>query len=193
MAASPRGVCAIELGARPAALRRRLHEWFPAAALVEGDPALERWTQSVVRFVDAPSRNLELPLDLRGTAFQRRVWRALRRLPPGATVTYAELARRIGRPRAARAVAGACAANPLALAVPCHRAVRGDGTVSGYRWGVERKRALLRRERAAVLRRERAAVLGTRSRAARGPRPSGAGRQRAGAPARGPGQRLPAS
>jgi AraC family transcriptional regulator of adaptative response/methylated-DNA-[protein]-cysteine methyltransferase len=103
----------------------------------------------VVGFIEAPKVGFDLPLDVRGTAFQERVWRALRRIPTGATATYGDIARRIGVPKAVRAVAQACAANPLAVAIPCHRVVRSDGGVSGYRWGVERKRALLRREKAA--------------------------------------------
>ena len=102
----------------------------------------------VVGLIEAPGQRLDLPLDIRGTAFQERVWQALRAIPPGRTATYAEIARAVGRPKAARAVAQACAANPLAIAIPCHRVVRADGDVSGYRWGVERKRALLDREAA---------------------------------------------
>ena len=148
VAASERGVCAIEFGDDPAALPARLRARFPGARLAEGDPAFVRVVEQVVAFVEAPARGLGLPLDIRGTAFQQRVWDALRQVPPGTTVGYAELAARIGRPEAARAVAGACAANTLAVAVPCHRVVRADGQLSGYRWGVDRKRALLERERA---------------------------------------------
>jgi AraC family transcriptional regulator of adaptative response/methylated-DNA-[protein]-cysteine methyltransferase len=150
VAATARGVCAIELGDDAGGLRRRLAQRFPKAQVVEDRHAVGRCVAAVTRFLDAPRGNLDLPLDVRGTAFQRQVWRALRRLRAGTTVTYAELAKRIGRPSAVRAVARACASNTIALAIPCHRVVRGDGALSGYRWGVERKRALLRRERAAA-------------------------------------------
>jgi AraC family transcriptional regulator of adaptative response/methylated-DNA-[protein]-cysteine methyltransferase len=146
VAASTQGVCAILLGDEPAALVRDLQDRFPNADLQAGGEEFERSVARVVGFVDAPRTGLALPLDIRGTAFQQRVWQALLAVPAGATVTYAELAKRIGAPRAARAVAGACAANPLAVAIPCHRVVRTDGSLSGYRWGVERKRALLARE-----------------------------------------------
>lgn len=149
VAASPRGVCAILLGADAEALVRDLQDRFPQAELIGADREFERWVARVVGFVEAPRIGLDLPLDLRGTAFQRRVWEALRLIPAGETVSYSELAQRLGMPRAARAVAQACAANPLAVAVPCHRVVRTDGSLSGYRWGVARKRALLARERAA--------------------------------------------
>ncbi len=148
VAVSERGVCAIEFGDEPADLPKRLRARFPAARVAEGDPEFVRVVEQVVAFVEAPGDGLDLPLDIRGTAFQQRVWDALRQVPPGTTVGYAELAARIGRPEAARAVAGACAANGLAVAIPCHRVVRADGQLSGYRWGVEGKRALLDRERA---------------------------------------------
>jgi AraC family transcriptional regulator of adaptative response/methylated-DNA-[protein]-cysteine methyltransferase len=148
VATTERGVCAIEFGDDPAELASRLGARFPRAHLEEGGPALDRVLEQVVAFVEAPSVGLDLPLDIVGTAFQQRVWDALRQVPPGTTVGYAELAARIGRPEAARAVAGACAANGLAVAVPCHRVVRANGQLSGYRWGVERKRALLDSERA---------------------------------------------
>jgi AraC family transcriptional regulator of adaptative response/methylated-DNA-[protein]-cysteine methyltransferase len=151
VAASTRGVCAILLGDEPAALLRELQDRFSAAELIGADRQFEQWVARVVGFVEAPRIGLDLPLDLRGTAFQRRVWQALRRIPPGETVSYAELARRLGMPRAARAVAQACAANPVAVAVPCHRVVRTDGSLSGYRWGVARKRALLAREAAGAV------------------------------------------
>lgn len=149
VAASERGVCAILLGDDPRALEHDMRSRFPGAEPVGGGTELVRMVAAVVRLVEAPGQGAELPLDMRGTAFQRRVWQALRAVPAGETVSYAELARRIGAPKSARAVAGACAANPLAVAIPCHRVVRGDGGLSGYRWGVERKRALLERERAA--------------------------------------------
>jgi AraC family transcriptional regulator of adaptative response/methylated-DNA-[protein]-cysteine methyltransferase len=147
VAASDKGVCAILLGDDPDALARELQDLFPNAALAAGDSEFEAWVAKVVGFVDAPQIGLDLPLDVGGTAFQQRVWRALREIPAGSTVSYAALAAAIGAPGAARAVARACAANSLAVAIPCHRVVRTDGAVSGYRWGVERKRALLDRER----------------------------------------------
>ncbi|HEY0293398.1 MAG TPA: bifunctional DNA-binding transcriptional regulator/O6-methylguanine-DNA methyltransferase Ada [Hansschlegelia sp.] len=149
VAQSERGVCAILLGDDPEALVRDLQDRFSGARLVGGDAAFETVVAQVVGFVDAPGVGLDLPLDIRGTAFQQRVWAALRRIPAGATASYAAVAAVIGAPKAMRAVAGACAANPLAVAVPCHRVVRTDGALSGYRWGVERKRALLERERGA--------------------------------------------
>src|SRR5207244_4395368 len=131
-----KGVCAILLGDDPDALARDLQDRFPRATLVGGDPAFEQTVAAVVGFVEAPGVGLDLPLDVRGTAFQQRVWRALLAIPAGRTATYAEIAARIGAPRSARAVAQACAANALAVAIPCHRVVRRDGDVSGYRWGV---------------------------------------------------------
>ena len=127
-------------------MRRR----FPRAAIYDGDEALRATLARIAAFVEDPRLSLQLPLDIRGTAFQHRVWRELQSVAPGTTVTYGELARRIGRPRAVRAAARACATNPVALVVPCHRVVAADGTLGGYRWGVERKRALLERERAAA-------------------------------------------
>jgi AraC family transcriptional regulator, regulatory protein of adaptative response / methylated-DNA-[protein]-cysteine methyltransferase len=148
VAASDRGVCAILLGDAPGPLVRELQDRFTKARLVGGDRRFERLVATVVGFVEAPGLGLDLPLDVQGTAFQQRVWRALRRIPAGATVTYQEVARRIGAPKAVRAVAQACASNALAVAIPCHRVVRSDGALSGYRWGVERKRVLLSREAA---------------------------------------------
>ena len=127
---------------------RTLQDRFPKADLVGGDPAFEDLVAKVVGLVEAPMIGLDLPLDVRGTAFQQRVWQALRDIPPGETATYGEIAERIGAPRAVRAVAQACAANNLAVAIPCHRVIRTDGALSGYRWGVDRKRALLAREQA---------------------------------------------
>jgi AraC family transcriptional regulator of adaptative response/methylated-DNA-[protein]-cysteine methyltransferase len=146
VAQSGRGVCAIMLGDDPDALARELQDRFPQARLIGGDADFERLVARVVGLVEAPGHGLELPLDVRGTAFQQRVWQALREIPAGATASYAEIARRIGAPQSVRAVAQACGANPLAVAIPCHRVVRSDGALSGYRWGVERKRALLVRE-----------------------------------------------
>lgn len=146
VARSDIGLCAILLGDDPDALVRELQDRFPRARLVGGDAGFEQWMARVVGFVEAPAIGLDLPLDIRGTAFQQRVWQALQAVPPGETVSYAEIARRIGASTATRAVAQACAANALAVAIPCHRVVRQDGALSGYRWGVERKRALLARE-----------------------------------------------
>ena len=146
VAKSERGVCAILLGNSPDALARDLQDRFPRAELIGGDDEFERLVAKVVGFVEAPAIGLDLPLDIRGTAFQQRVWTALRGIPAGATASYADIAKRIGKPKAVRAVAQACAANALAVAIPCHRVVRTDGALSGYRWGVERKRVLLERE-----------------------------------------------
>jgi AraC family transcriptional regulator of adaptative response/methylated-DNA-[protein]-cysteine methyltransferase len=146
VAASDKGICAILLGDDSEALARDLQDRFPNASLHGSDAHFEQWVSKVVGFVDAPRIGLDLPLDIRGTAFQQRVWRALCEIPAGSTASYAEIARKLGTPKATRAVAQACASNPLAVAVPCHRVVRQDGGVSGYRWGVERKRALLERE-----------------------------------------------
>lgn len=147
VAATPRGLCAVDLGDDPAALVDALQDRFDRAELIGDDPDFDRWVAHLVAHVEDPRHHpLDLPLDLRGTAFQRRVWTALRALPCGETITYATLARAIGAPTAARAVARACATNPIALAIPCHRVVRRDGAPSGYRWGIDRKRALLARE-----------------------------------------------
>ncbi|MGH8436016.1 MAG: bifunctional DNA-binding transcriptional regulator/O6-methylguanine-DNA methyltransferase Ada [Pseudomonas sp.] len=143
VAQSQRGVCAILLGDDPDLLARDLQDRFPHSNLMGGDSDFEQVVAKVVGFVEAPAIGLELPLDVRGTAFQQRVWRALQDIPSGSTASYADIALRIGSPRAVRAVAGACAANVLAVAIPCHRVIRNDGGLSGYRWGVERKRALL--------------------------------------------------
>ena len=146
VAASERGVCAILLGDDPDALVHELERDFPNAALAVGDREFERWVAAVVGFVEEPRIGLDLPLDVRGTAFQQRVWQALQAIPPGSTASYADIAKKIGAPSAARAVAAACAANVLAVAIPCHRVIRRDGALSGYRFGVERKRTLLARE-----------------------------------------------
>ncbi len=148
VAATEKGVAAIMLGDDPDELARALQDRFPRAELIGGDATFERTVAAVVGLVEAPGQRLDLPLDIRGTAFQQQVWRALRAIPPGRTATYAEIARAVGRPKAVRAVAQACAANPLAVAIPCHRVVRTDGDLSGYRWGVARKRKLLDREAA---------------------------------------------
>ena len=149
VAATAKGVCAIEFGNDPEMLVRALQDRFPRAQLLGGDKAFERLVAKVVGFVEAPGRGLDLPLDIRGTAFQQQVWKAIRDIPAGSTASYRDLAKRIGAPKAVRAVAQACGANAIAVAIPCHRVVRTDGSTSGYRWGVERKRALLDREKAA--------------------------------------------
>lgn len=148
VAASEAGLCAISLGDDPAALTRELQDRFPRANLIGADPAFERWVALVIGLVESPSRSHvhNLPLDIRGTAFQQRVWQALQAVPAGETLSYSQLAQRIGAPRASRAVAAACAANQLAVLIPCHRVVRLDGDLGGYRWGVERKQTLLQRE-----------------------------------------------
>lgn len=142
-AASTRGVCAILLGRDPEALLRELQDRFPQARLIGADPIFESVIAKVIGFVEAPAAGLDLPLDVGGTIFQRRVWHALGKIPLGETMSYAEVAKSIGAPKSARAVAKACAANALAVAIPCHRVVRSDGAISGYRWGVEVKRQLL--------------------------------------------------
>jgi AraC family transcriptional regulator, regulatory protein of adaptative response / methylated-DNA-[protein]-cysteine methyltransferase len=146
VARSERGVRAILLGDEPDSLIEELAQRFPLDRLVRCDGAFEKLVAQVIELTEVPGRPLDLLLDVRGTAFQQRVWQALREIPAGSTATYTDIAARIGAPRAVRAVARACAANPLAVAIPCHRVVRSDGGLSGYRWGVERKRALLKRE-----------------------------------------------
>lgn len=146
VALSPVGICAISLGDDPDILARSLQDRFPQAELINGDSEFEQLVANVIGFVEAPASGLKLPLDVRGTAFQQRVWQALREIPAGATVSYTDIALRIGSPKSVRAVASVCARNTLAVAIPCHRVVRNDGTLSGYRWGVERKAELLRRE-----------------------------------------------
>ncbi|CNE16498.1 bifunctional regulatory protein/DNA repair protein [Yersinia intermedia] len=146
MAKSKLGICAILLGDSPALLVQQLQDKFPQAELIGGDTEFEQWFAQVVGLVEAPKLGLDLPLDIQGTAFQQRVWQALREIPVGETASYADIAARIGSPKAVRAVAGACAANMLAVAIPCHRVIRQDGALSGYRWGVERKKQLLEKE-----------------------------------------------
>jgi AraC family transcriptional regulator, regulatory protein of adaptative response / methylated-DNA-[protein]-cysteine methyltransferase len=146
VAQSAKGICAILLGDDPEALVRELQDRFARATFVGGDRAFESVVSRVVGLVERPGNGLNLPLDVRGTAFQQRVWQALRKIPTGTTASYTDIARRIGAPNGARAVAQACAANALAVAIPCHRVVRIDGALSGYRWGIERKKRLLERE-----------------------------------------------
>ncbi len=146
VAATDDGVCAIELGSSRVALERNLRQRFAAAKRVDADPALAAHVAAIVAYLDDPARSLALPLDVRGTAFQHRVWQALQAVPAGRRTTYTEVARSVGAPGSVRAVARAIASNPVALVVPCHRVIRKDGTLCGYRWGVERKRALLAHE-----------------------------------------------
>jgi AraC family transcriptional regulator of adaptative response/methylated-DNA-[protein]-cysteine methyltransferase len=146
VAASAKGVCGILMGDDPSALVDEIQDRFANAQLVGADAAFEAMVAHVVGAVESPNVGIHLPLDVRGTAFQRRVWKALSKIPSGSTVSYAKVAKQIGAPKSVRAVAQACGANPLAIAIPCHRVVRNNGALSGYRWGVERKRALLRRE-----------------------------------------------
>ena len=147
VASTAQGICAILIDDDPDFLVRDLQDRFPRAELIGAEPEYEQVVSRVVGMVERPEIGLDLPLDVRGTAFQQRVWQVLRGIPAGRTVSYAELAELVGSPKGARAVAGACAANALAVAIPCHRVVRNDGTISGYRWGVDRKAALLDRER----------------------------------------------
>jgi AraC family transcriptional regulator of adaptative response/methylated-DNA-[protein]-cysteine methyltransferase len=146
VARSGRGICAILLGNDPDKLVRALQDKFPQANLIGGDKDFEQLVAKVVGFVESPSVGLDLPLDIRGTAFQQRVWKALQDIPAGVTASYTEIGNRIGSPKSVRAIAQACGANALAVAIPCHRVIRNDGSLSGYRWGVERKRMLLERE-----------------------------------------------
>jgi AraC family transcriptional regulator of adaptative response/methylated-DNA-[protein]-cysteine methyltransferase len=150
VALSAIGIIAILLESDPEVMRDELARRFPAAELVEGGRGLDAVAAQVVAFVESPATELDLPLDVRGTEFQQSVWGVLRKIPAGSTATYAEVAERVGRPRAVRAVAQACASNALAVVVPCHRVIRSDGALSGYRWGIERKRALLEREAAST-------------------------------------------
>src|SRR6202047_714749 len=146
VAQSDRGICAILLGDDPDSLARDLQDQFPQANLIGGNASFEQLVAKVVGFVEAPALGLDLPLDVRGTVFQQRVWQSLRKIPVGSTASYTDIAKLIGSPKSVRAVAQACGANALAVAIPCHRVVRNDGALSGYRWGVERKRVLLEKE-----------------------------------------------
>jgi AraC family transcriptional regulator of adaptative response/methylated-DNA-[protein]-cysteine methyltransferase len=143
---TPRGISAVYLGDRDAALTDALRQEYPQAAIRSGGHEAASWVRTIVRYLDGRAPGLDLPVDVQATAFQRRVWDALRRIPCGATRSYSEIARTLGRPKAARAVARACATNPVSLVIPCHRVVREDGGLGGYRWGIERKKALLAQE-----------------------------------------------
>jgi AraC family transcriptional regulator of adaptative response/methylated-DNA-[protein]-cysteine methyltransferase len=148
IAATESGICAVLLGDDAAILRRDLETRFPEARFTGSDERLDAWATSIIDFIEAPGSELELPLDPQGTPFQQRVWRALRDIPAGSTASYSEIAERIGAPKQAFAVGEACAANMIAIVIPCHRVVRKGGALAGYRWGFSRKRALLKRERA---------------------------------------------
>jgi AraC family transcriptional regulator of adaptative response/methylated-DNA-[protein]-cysteine methyltransferase len=148
IAATDRGICSVRFGESEAALLEELRAGFPLASVAPAGGDFESWSRAVVEYIDNPRVAPDLPLDIRGTAFQQRVWQALREIPAGKTVSYTQLAVKAGSPAAVRAVGSACAANPVAVLVPCHRAVKSDGGLSGYRWGVERKRALLAKESA---------------------------------------------
>src|SRR6266566_2139154 len=150
VAATERGICMTALGDERAPLEAELRRRFPAALIWPADAKLTAWAEQIVRFITRPDAQPDLPLDIRGTAFQAQVWRALQKIPPGRTASYSEIAAALGRPSAIRAVAQACANNKLAVLVPCHRVVRSDGDLAGYRWGIERKRALIAREREAA-------------------------------------------
>jgi AraC family transcriptional regulator of adaptative response/methylated-DNA-[protein]-cysteine methyltransferase len=147
VAGTPRGICQVRMGRTALELTQDLKREFPDAAVRRDEGHLGPWVRALVDYLRGELPWPALPVDVRATAFQRRVWEALRSIPPGETCTYEEVARRVGRPRAARAVARACAQNPTALAIPCHRVVRKDGKATGYRWGVDRRRALLALER----------------------------------------------
>jgi len=147
VAATERGICAILFGDEDNSLRHQVQEQFPKATLVQAGPDFQQLLAEVVRVVDTPDSNCHLPLDIQGTAFQQRVWSILREIKPGETLTYSEVAMRMGTPRAVRAVAGACGANKLAVAIPCHRVIGKNGSLTGYRWGLERKEQLLKKEK----------------------------------------------
>ncbi|MDX2214465.1 MAG: bifunctional DNA-binding transcriptional regulator/O6-methylguanine-DNA methyltransferase Ada [Oculatellaceae cyanobacterium bins.114] len=148
IAATAKGICAIAFGDTPDQLTTQLQTDFPKAQFFKGDVAFKTWVEQVLRLIDTPQQGLDLPLDVQGTAFQQQVWQALRAIAPGTTVSYAEVAQRIGKPKAVRAVANACANNSIAVAIPCHRVVGSDGSLRGYRWGSDRKQALLDKESA---------------------------------------------
>jgi len=147
VAATRKGICAIEFGDGPQMLAERVRTRFPQAEFEPPDDAFDRWLVRLLTYIEQPRGVLDLPLDVQGTVLQRRVWQALQAIPAGQTISYGELAEHLGQPKAHRAVAHACAANPVAVAIPCHRAVRADGRLTGFRWGIARKAALLRREK----------------------------------------------
>jgi AraC family transcriptional regulator, regulatory protein of adaptative response / methylated-DNA-[protein]-cysteine methyltransferase len=146
VAGTARGICSVRFGDRQASLEQELHQDFPRASIEKGDDDFDRWVRAILDHIEEPGHSINLPLDIQGTAFQQRVWQALREIPPGQTASYSEVATRIGQPTAARAVARACGTNPVAVVVPCHRVVGTRGRLGGYRWGIERKQKLLKRE-----------------------------------------------
>jgi AraC family transcriptional regulator of adaptative response/methylated-DNA-[protein]-cysteine methyltransferase len=150
VAATPRGICSVKLGADTRTLERELRAEFPQAAVAPAGDPLQDWVAAILASLDRGAPDPRLPLDVRATAFQRRVWQELQRIPRGETRSYQEIASRVGRPQAARAVARACASNPAAIVIPCHRVVQSDGGIGGYHWGVQRKRALLDAERSRI-------------------------------------------
>ena len=149
VAATDRGVSAVYLGDADAKLIQELKDEYPRAEITEAADSFERWVKEIVQRVEGKPPRMELPLDLQATAFQRRVWQELQRIPSGTTRTYSQVARALGNPKAVRAVARACATNPVSIVVPCHRVIREDGSLAGYRWGLSRKGQLLAQERAA--------------------------------------------
>jgi AraC family transcriptional regulator of adaptative response/methylated-DNA-[protein]-cysteine methyltransferase len=146
IAATAKGICAVEFGDSPAIQEYRLRERFSKAVILDNDDMFKTRVKQILAHLEKPQRSLDLPLDIQGTAFQRIVWTALREIPPGSTASYADIAAKIGWPKSSRSVARACASNKIAVAIPCHRVVRRDGRLGGYRWGLERKRTVLARE-----------------------------------------------
>jgi len=146
VAATEKGICSIEFGENPEALVQQIHHQFPQAKFREDDHTFNQWVTQVIAFIEMPQSGLNLPLDIQGTVFQQQVWQALQAIPIGSTLSYTELAQKIGNPKAVRAVARACASNKIAVVVPCHRVVGSNGKLTGYRWGIDRKQALLERE-----------------------------------------------
>lgn len=148
VAATDRGICAIQFSDDPETAIAQLQARFPEATFHPHDPDFDRWVEATIALVTTPQKGLNLPLDIQGTAFQRQVWQALQAIPPGQTVSYTDIAETLSNPKAVRAVARACASNDIAVAIPCHRVVGKDGSLTGYRWGIDRKQALLEREAA---------------------------------------------
>lgn len=152
IAAASEGICAVALGGYPEKLVQDLQDRFPQAKLCGGDVNFEKYVAAVITHIENPGQSFNLPLDIKGTVFQKKVWQALRDIPSGETISYSDLADRIGQPSASRAVASACGANKIAVIIPCHRVVRNNGDLSGYRWGIERKQALLLKEQQKTIR-----------------------------------------
>lgn len=147
VAATSKGICAVRLGDNPKDLKDALHSEFPNAAITPQDEALNAWVKAILQYLQGQQPHLDLPLDIQATAFQKQVWQALQKIPYGETLSYSQVANSINRPKAVRAVANACASNPVALIIPCHRVIRSNGEMGGYRWGIERKRTLLQQEK----------------------------------------------